>query len=171
MVSHGVPVMAQRKRIRLGTMRLQVQSLTSLSGLRIWHCCELWYMPQVRHRSCLAVAVAQAGNCSSDLIPSLGISICCRCSPKKQNKSIKYTLKKVKIKKKNPKKQNGEPTVLQITSGDHVRSYLHPGIWESAERAETWVPVPLYNLLLTQDFRDCRCYSRKMRTMLQCQMR
>ena len=29
--------MAQWKRIRLGTMRLQVRSLASLSGLRIWH--------------------------------------------------------------------------------------------------------------------------------------
>ena len=23
-------------------MRMRVQSLASLSGLRIWHCCELW---------------------------------------------------------------------------------------------------------------------------------
>ena len=38
----GVPVVAQRKRIRLQTMRLQVQSLASLSRLRIRHCCELW---------------------------------------------------------------------------------------------------------------------------------
>ena len=34
--------MAQRKRIRLGTMRLRVPSLASLSGLRIWCCRELW---------------------------------------------------------------------------------------------------------------------------------
>ena len=31
----------------------------------------------------LAVAVAVAANCSSDLISSLGTSICCRCGPKK----------------------------------------------------------------------------------------
>ena len=31
----GAPVMTQWKRIRLGTMRLQVRSLASLSGLRI----------------------------------------------------------------------------------------------------------------------------------------
>ena len=37
--------MAQQKRIRLGTMRLQVRSLASLSGLRIWHCRELWCRP------------------------------------------------------------------------------------------------------------------------------
>ena len=33
--------MAQQKQIQLGTMRLWVQSL-ALSGLRMWHCCELW---------------------------------------------------------------------------------------------------------------------------------
>ena len=33
---HGVPVVAQQKRIWLGTMRLRVQSLAPLSGLRIW---------------------------------------------------------------------------------------------------------------------------------------
>ena len=37
----GVPMVAQRKRIRLGTMRLRVQSLASMSGLRIWRCYEL----------------------------------------------------------------------------------------------------------------------------------
>ena len=34
----GVPVMAQQKRIQLGTMRLQVRYLALLSGLRIQHC-------------------------------------------------------------------------------------------------------------------------------------
>ena len=34
--------MAQRKTIRLGSMRLWVRSLASFSGLRIQHCCELW---------------------------------------------------------------------------------------------------------------------------------
>ena len=37
-----VPVMAQQKRIQLGTTRLRVRSLASLNGLRIWRCCELW---------------------------------------------------------------------------------------------------------------------------------
>ena len=37
----GVPIMAQQKQIRLGTMRLQVGSLASISGLRIRCCCEL----------------------------------------------------------------------------------------------------------------------------------
>ena len=34
------------KRIRLGTMRSQVHSLALLSGLRIWHCRELWCRSQ-----------------------------------------------------------------------------------------------------------------------------
>ena len=37
-----VPIVAQWKQIQLETMRLWVRSLATLSGLRIWHCCELW---------------------------------------------------------------------------------------------------------------------------------
>ena len=37
----GLPVMMQWKRIQLGTMRLLVQPLASLSRLRIQHCHEL----------------------------------------------------------------------------------------------------------------------------------
>ena len=40
--------MAKQKGVRLGTMRLWVQSLASLSGLRIWHCCELWCRLQMQ---------------------------------------------------------------------------------------------------------------------------
>ena len=53
----GIPVVVQQKRIQLGTIRVQVRSLVSLSGLRI-HCCrELWYRLQVWVRSCVVVAV------------------------------------------------------------------------------------------------------------------
>ena len=38
----GVPIMARWKWIGLVSMRMRVQSLASLSALRIWHCCELW---------------------------------------------------------------------------------------------------------------------------------
>ena len=41
----GVPVVAQRKPIRLVSMRMWVRSLDSLSGSGIWRCCELWYGP------------------------------------------------------------------------------------------------------------------------------
>ena len=38
----AVTAVAQWKQIQLVSMRMRVQSLASLSGLRIWHCCELW---------------------------------------------------------------------------------------------------------------------------------
>ena len=38
----------QWKWILLGTMRLQVRFLALLSGLGIWHCCELWCRLQIR---------------------------------------------------------------------------------------------------------------------------
>ena len=53
----GVPVVAQWKRIQLGTMRLRVQSLALLSGLRIQRCRELWCRSQMQLRSVVAVAV------------------------------------------------------------------------------------------------------------------
>ena len=75
----GVPVVAQQKRILLGTMRLRVRSLDLLSGLRIWHCrkllrscvARLWHRPAV---------VAPIGP------PSLGTSMCHGCGPKKKKK-------------------------------------------------------------------------------------
>ena len=53
----GVPIMAQQKQIRLGTMRLWVRSLAWLSGLRIRCCRELWYRSQTRLISGIAVTV------------------------------------------------------------------------------------------------------------------
>ena len=53
-------------------MRMHVQSLASLSGLRFQHCLELWCRLQAQLRSGIAVAIAQASSCSSDLTPSLG---------------------------------------------------------------------------------------------------
>ena len=41
----GVLVVAQQKQICLVSIRMQVQSLASLSGLRIQRCCELWCRP------------------------------------------------------------------------------------------------------------------------------
>ena len=53
----GVPLMVPQKRIQLGTMRLRVRSLASLSGLRIQCSCELWCRSQTPFRSGIAVAV------------------------------------------------------------------------------------------------------------------
>ena len=84
----GVPIVAQRKRIRLGTIRLQVQSLASISGLRIQRCRELWCRSQMRLGSGVAVAGLQAGGNSSDSTPSLGTSMCRRYGPRKDKKKI-----------------------------------------------------------------------------------
>ena len=54
----GVPVVAQWKQIRLGTVKFQVRSLTLLSGLRIWRCHELWCKSKTWLRSGVAVALA-----------------------------------------------------------------------------------------------------------------
>ena len=83
--------MVQGKRIRLVTMRPQVCSLASLSGLRIWRCRELWCGSPMWIGSSTAVAVVQAGSCSSEWIPSLGASIGCRCGPKKTKTKNKKT--------------------------------------------------------------------------------
>ena len=80
--SYGVPVVAQRKWIWLASMRTQVQSLASLSGLRIRHRHELWCRSQIQLWSHIAVAVVSASNYSSDLTPSLGTSMCLGCAPK-----------------------------------------------------------------------------------------
>ena len=52
-----VPIVVQQKRIQLGTMRLQVQSLASLSGLRILCCQKLCCKSQMQLRCRIAVAV------------------------------------------------------------------------------------------------------------------
>ena len=96
----GVPVMARQKWIWLGTMRSRVQSLASLSGLRIQRCQELWCRLQtwlgsgvamswgVGYRRGLDLALLWlwyrlVATASSDWTPSLGTSICHRCGPKK----------------------------------------------------------------------------------------
>src|SRR5512134_2112105 len=70
-------------------MRLRVRSLPLLSGLRIWRCRELWCRLQTQLGSHVAVSVMQDGSCSSNSTPSLGTSICHRCSPKKFKKKKK----------------------------------------------------------------------------------
>ena len=53
----GVPVVAQRKRIRPGTLKLQVRSLASLRGSRLWRCHEPWCRSQTQLRSYISMAV------------------------------------------------------------------------------------------------------------------
>ena len=65
-VAWGVLIVAQWKQIQLATMRMQIQSLALLSGLRIRHCCELWCRLQTRFGSRVVVALAKASGYSSD---------------------------------------------------------------------------------------------------------
>ena len=65
-------------------MKLQVQSVALLSGLKIQRCSELWCRSQMRLGSDVAVAVMQTSSCSSNWTPSLGTSICRESGPKKQ---------------------------------------------------------------------------------------
>ena len=63
----------------------------------------------------VAVAVAQAGSCSSNLTPSLRISICRRCSPKKQKKKKRERERKKEKKKKKKKKRKKTAVVNRFT--------------------------------------------------------
>ena len=92
----------------LVSMRMQVWSLTLLSGLRIRCCCELQGRLWTRLGSGIAVTVVYARSCSSDLIPSLGTSICCECGPKKEKK------KKISSMKYNSKAQYLHEITLQV---------------------------------------------------------
>ena len=65
-------------------MRMQVQSLTLLDGLSIWHCCELPCRSQMWFGSGVSVALAWAA--SYALTPGLGTSICHRHGSKKKKK-------------------------------------------------------------------------------------
>ena len=83
---------------------MRVQSLASVSGLRIQHCCELCCRSQIQLGSCVAVAVAVTGSCSSDLTPFLGTPICHGCG----------------LKKKKEKKRNQEER-CEATHGRNLR--------------------------------------------------
>ena len=71
------------------SIRMQVQTLASLSGLRIQHCCKLWCRLRAQLGSCIAVAEVWACGYSSKLTPSLGTLMCCKISPKKLKKKKK----------------------------------------------------------------------------------
>ena len=64
------------------------EDASSILGLTQWvkdlALPQLWHRFQTQLRSGVAVAMALACNCSSDLTPNLGNSICHRCSPKRK---------------------------------------------------------------------------------------
>ena len=73
-------------------MRRQIQPLALLSGLGTWWCYEPWCRSQMRLGSRIAVAVVQASSNSASWTPSLGISICPGCDPKKIKKKKRKQL-------------------------------------------------------------------------------
>ena len=90
----GVPIVAQQ--VMNSSIHEEVCLISGLtSGLRIWHCHEQWHRSQRRLRSHVAIAVVQAGTCSSELIDPLAWELPCAAGA---------TLKK-KIKKKGKKEQ------------------------------------------------------------------
>ena len=77
-------------------MRTQVQSLASLSGLRIWHCPELWCRLQMQLGSCVAVALAHRPAATALIRPlaleppcAMGVALEKAKRPKKKKKKIK----------------------------------------------------------------------------------
>ena len=85
-LNRGVLVLAQWEQIWLASMKTQVQSLASLSGLRVQHCCDLWCSLQTWLRSGIAVAVVWVSGYSSDSTSALGTSICWGWPEKDQKK-------------------------------------------------------------------------------------
>ena len=83
--------MVQWKQIQLGTMRLPVRSLASLSELRIWCCRELW---------CRLAAVALIRPIAWELPYALGMAL--------------KTKKKKKKKKRKKKKRNYKVRYQQL---------------------------------------------------------
>ena len=86
--------MVQRKQIQLGTTRLWVQSLASLSGLRIWRYCELWCS---RRRSldpvllwlwCRPAAVAPIGSLAWEPLYVTGAALKTKKSPNSQLRTL-----------------------------------------------------------------------------------
>ena len=82
----AVPTVAQRKQIRLVSMRTWIRSLALLRASGVRHCRELWCRLQTQLGSGVAVAAVEAGSCSSDWTPSLGTSICYRYNPEREKK-------------------------------------------------------------------------------------
>ena len=68
------------------------QYLTSLSGLRIWHHQRLCHRSQMQLGSRVANGCGGGWLCISASTPSLGTSICCGYSPKKEKTNVQDTL-------------------------------------------------------------------------------
>ena len=96
----------QWKQIRPVSMRMWVRTLALLSGLRIWHCHELWCRSQTWLGSHVAVVVALACSYRSNSTSSLGTSICHRCGPKKSKKKKENVLDIQESSQESPRKRS-----------------------------------------------------------------
>ena len=84
-----VPVVAQRKRIQLVSMRMWVQSLASIRGWGTWRCCELWCRSQMWLRSLWGCGCGVGQQLQFQFGPSLHTSMCWGGGPKKPKKKKK----------------------------------------------------------------------------------
>ena len=99
-IKRGVPVAAPEV-TNLNSIHEDMGSILALlRGLRIRHCHELWCRSQTWLGSHVAVAVAQASSCGSNVTPNPGTSFSHGCGPKKKKKK-----KRMKEKKREKRKQ------------------------------------------------------------------
>ena len=107
---------------------MRVQSLASLSGLRIRCGCQLQCRSLRQQKSYVAVAVVQTGSCSSGSTPSLGTSICHKWGPKKKKKELRFPYISFSFKKKKEKN-----LILLQTDSSHIVFTLKEDIWPCLE--------------------------------------
>ena len=110
-------------------LKVQVGPLASLSGLRIWCCCEGWCRSQSQLGCGIAVAVVWSRRYSSTSAPSLGTSICRTCGHKNQ--------------KQNKQKQNSQSNgglCWQKHRDEGLTSLYVIWLWLTTTKPKPWTP-------------------------------
>ena len=149
------------------SVRMQVQSLTSLTGLRIQPCHKLRCRSKMWLGSGIAVAGVQAGSWSSDSMPSLGTAIPrMQLLKKKKRKKEKKRKKKLTLKAFSKKKcQNNWNKVLAV-----MEEVFHPPTsWKTADSfgcSSSGMFVINQAWLITDlSYSEYRCLSHPRRNM------
>ena len=96
-------------------MTMRVLFLTLLSGLRIQHCCELWNRWQTWLRSLIAMTVAWASGCSSNLTLAWELTYAPGVSLKGKKQKKKKKKKKKKKSKSLAKTRISKPLLSPIS--------------------------------------------------------
>ena len=106
------PLWLSELRTQRSGFRMQVQSLASLGGLRIWHCHKLWCRRKMQLRSGFPVAVVQTSSCSFDSIPSPGTAICQDVALKRKQQQQQWLIygSQFKMKPRREKKKSENST-------------------------------------------------------------